>query len=220
MMINIILADDHPVVRDGLRMLLNAQETLNIIAEASDGIETVQLVETLKPHVLVLDVMMPGLNGMEVTRQVKSRSPSTEIVILSMHNDETFVIEAFINGASAYVLKMASTAHLIEAIRAVSNGEIYLSPSLSKRAMDYYVQKGKLSGVPDDPYDKLTNREREVLQSAAEGLSNNEIAERLSISPRTVEMHRANLMNKLDFHNQTDIIRFAIRRGFISLDNL
>jgi DNA-binding NarL/FixJ family response regulator len=209
----IVLADDHVVVRQGLRALLEAEPDFAIVGEAADGLEVPDLVERLKADVLVLDLMLPGLNGLEVTRQVQQRSPQTRIVVLSMYANEAYVLEALRNGAAAYVLKEASGADLVHAIREVMAGRRYLSPPLSESAIELYVQKAK--AAPRDAYEALTTREREVLQLAAEGQSNPEIADRLGISVRTVETHRANLMHKLDLRSQTDLVRYALRRGIL-----
>jgi two-component system response regulator NreC len=213
----ILLADDHPVVRHGVRSLLQAEPEFSVIGEASDGIEALQLVERLLPDVLVVDLMIPGLNGLEVTRQVRQRSPQTRIIVLSMHANEPYVLEALKNGAAGYVLKDTSGTDLIQAVRQVIAGQRYLSPPLSERAVDAYMQKS--AETTYDPYEALTDREREVLQLAAEGLSNPEIAGRLSISPRTVETHRANLMRKLGLKTQTDLIRYALKRGILPMED-
>ncbi len=215
-MISIVLADDHHVVRQGLRALLEAEPDFHLIGEAGDGLETAQLVERLEPDVLIIDLMMPGLNGLEVTRQVSQRSPRTRIVILSMHANEAYVLEALRNGASGYVLKDSSAADLAQAVREVLAGRRYLSPPLSDRAIEAYLHKAQAAEL--DPYETLTTREREVLHLAAEGYSNAEIAARLSISPRTAETHRANMMRKLDLHSQTDLIRYALRRGILPME--
>ena len=212
----IVLADDHPVVRHGVRSLLNSDPDYTVVGEASDGIETVQLVEKLVPDVLVVDLMIPGLNGLEITRQVRQRSPTTRIIILSMHANEPYVLEALKNGASGYVLKDSSGTDLIQAVRMVASGQRYLSPPLSERAVEAYMKKSQDSSF--DAYDGLTDREREVLQLAAEGLSNPDVAARLSISPRTVETHRANLMRKLGLKTQTDLIRYALKRGILPME--
>ena len=213
----IVIADDHPVVRHGVRSLLQTDPDFTVVAEADDGLETVQLVEKLQPDVLVVDLMIPGLSGLEVTRQVKQRTPATRVVILSMHANEPYVLEALKNGAAGYVLKDSSGTDLTQAIRQVLLGQRYLSPPLSERAVEAYLQRSQAASL--DPYDSLTEREREVLHLAAEGLSNPEVATRLSISPRTVETHRANLMRKLGLKTQTDLIRYALRRGILPLDN-
>ena len=209
----ILLADDHPVVRQGLRALLESEPEFAVVGEASDGLEAVGLVERLKPNVLVLDLMMPGLNGLEVARQVRQRAPKTRVVFLSIHANEAYVLEALRNGAAGYVIKDATTAELVRAVREVAAGRRYLSPPLSEHAIEAYLEKAK--GAPLDRYETLTTREREVLHLAAEGLSNPEIAARLGISPRTTETHRAHLMSKLGLHSQTDLVRYALRRGII-----
>ena len=213
-MTTIVLADDHSVVRAGLRALLEGEAGFQVIGEASDGLEAVRHVERLRPDVLVVDVMMPGLNGIEVTRQVRQRMPATKIVVLSMHAHEPYVLEALRHGASGYVLKDRSSEQLVQAVREVAAGNSYLSPPLTERAIAAYVKRAQPETL--DSYDLLTTREREVFQLAAEGLSNPEIAQRLTLSPRTVEMHKGNLMRKIDLHTQTDLIRYAIRRGVIS----
>jgi two-component system response regulator NreC len=212
----IVLADDHPVVRHGVRSLLQSDAELSVVGEASDGIETVQMVEKLQPDVLVVDLMIPGLNGLEITRQVRQRSPATRIIILSMHANEPYVLEALKNVASGYVLKDSSGTDLVQAVRLVVAGQRYLSPPLSERAVEAYMMKSQETSF--DAYDGLTDREREVLQLAAEGLSNPDIAARLSISPRTVETHRANLMRKLGLKTQTDLIRYALKRGILPME--
>ncbi len=217
MSVSILLADDHTILRQGLRALLSAEPDFNIVGEASDGLEAIKLAERLKPDVLVLDLMMPGLNGLEVTRQIRQRFPKTRVVILSMHAKEAYVLEALKNGANAYVLKDSQAMELVRAVREVITGRRYLSPPLSERAIEAYVQKTQTNNL--DVYDTLTGREREVLQLAAEGNSNAEIGAKLSISPRTVEIHRANMMRKLNLHSQTDLIRFALQRGILPMED-
>lgn len=211
--ITIVLADDHTLVRQGLRALLSAESDFRVVDEAADGLQAMEAVRRLKPEVLVLDLMLPGLNGLEVARQVHRHAPKTRIVILSMHSNEAYVLEALRNGARAYVLKDATGAELVRAIREVVAGRRYLSPPLSERAIAAYVEK--TAAADTSAYPLLTSRERQVLQLAAEGLSNTEIAARLSISPRTVETHRAHLMRKLGLKSQTDLIRYALKRGFL-----
>ena len=215
-MTTIILADDHPIVRRGLRSVLEAEKDFSLIGEAGDGIDAVRLVENLTPNILITDMMMPGLTGLEVIRQVRHRVPNVKIIILSMHAAESYVLEALRNGANGYVLKDSAADELVHAIREVLAGRRYLSSQLSERAIETYIQKSESSIT--DSYDSLTNREREVLKLAAEGCTNNEIAERLFISPRTAETHRANLMKKLGLSNHTELIRYAIRRGLLPLD--
>jgi DNA-binding NarL/FixJ family response regulator len=216
-MIRIVLADDHQIVRQGLRALLSAEADFSVVGEASTGIEAVQLVERLRPDILVSDMMMPELNGMEVTRQCVKRSPDTRVIILSMHSNEAYVLKALQNGASGYVLKDSSVDELVQAVRDILTGERYLSPPISERMIDTYVQKTKDTTL-DDPYETLTNREREIFHLVAEGYSSTEIANRLSISSRTVETHRANIMRKLNLRNQAEIIRYALTHGILPLD--
>jgi DNA-binding NarL/FixJ family response regulator len=213
----IVLADDHRVVRQGLRALLEAEPDFSVVGEAGDGLEALQLIEQLKPNVLVLDLMMPGLNGLEVTRQAGKYSSHTRIVILSMYANEAYVLEALGNGASAYVLKDSSSADLVLAVREAAGGRRYLSPPLSDRAIEAYQEKAKAAAL--DNYETLTTREREVLQLAAEGNTSSEIAARLGISPRTAETHRTHLMHKLGLHTQADLIRYALRRGIIPMED-
>jgi DNA-binding NarL/FixJ family response regulator len=215
-MTTIVLADDHLVVRKGMRSLLEAEPDFELVGEADDGLETVQLVERLSPDVVVLDLMMPGLNGIEVTRQIRKRSPHTKIVILSMHADDEYVLEALRCGANGYVLKDAGATELVGAVHDVANEKRYLSPELAERAIDAYVRQTQETTL--DRYETLTDREREVLHLAAEGLTNAEVAARLSLSPRTIENHRANMMRKLGLHNQTELVRYAIKRGIIALE--
>jgi DNA-binding NarL/FixJ family response regulator len=214
--ISIVIADDHLIVRQGLHALLEAEPDLNVIGQTGDGLEAVDLVKRLNPDVAVLDLMMPGLNGLEVARQLSKMTPRTKIIILSMYDDEGFVLEALSNGVSAYVLKDTGSADLINAVREVICGHRYLSPSLTDRAIDVYEQMTKQGTM--DKYETLTTREREVLHLSAEGLTNNEIAHRLGISIRTAETHRSKLMHKLDVHTQADLTRYALRRGIIPME--
>jgi two-component system response regulator NreC len=215
-MTTIVLADDHHVVRQGLRSLLEAEPDFSVVSEAGDGLEAAQLVERLQPDVLVLDLMMPGLNGLEVTRQVSQRSPRTHVVILSMHPNEAYVLEALRAGAAAYVLKESTSAELVRAVREAVAGRRYLSPPLSEHAIEAYMQKAESAAL--DPYETLTTREREVLHLVAEGHTNAEIAERLFISRRTVETHRANLMRKLGLRTQTALISYALQRRILPME--
>ncbi|MEP6788028.1 MAG: response regulator transcription factor [Acidobacteriota bacterium] len=212
--ISIVLADDHLIVRQGLRALLEAEEDLKVIGETGDGLKAVDMVRKLNPDVAVLDLMMPGLNGIDVARQLSKQTPHIKLIILTMYDDEGFVLEALSNGVSGYVLKDAGSADLIHAVREVKGGHRYLSPSLSDRAIDTYENMNRAGTT--DKYETLTAREREVLHLSAEGLTSNRIAIRLGISVRTAETHRSNVMHKLDIHTQADLTRYAIRRGIIS----
>jgi len=212
----IVLAGDHFIVRQTLRALLEAEPDFRVIGEAGDGLETMPLVERLRPQVLVLDLLMPGLSGLEVARQVRQRAPETRVIVLSMHANEAYVLEALRHGAAAYVLKATSSTELVQAVRAVVAGRRYLSRPLTERALAAYAQRAEAT---PDLYETLTTREREVLHLAAEGCSNSEIGARLSISPRTVEIHRRHLMRKLGLQSQTELVRYAVRRGIIPLEN-
>jgi DNA-binding NarL/FixJ family response regulator len=216
MAISILLADDHPVLRLGLRGLLEAQPDFSVVGEASDGLEAIELIERLQPNVLILDLMMPSLGGMEVLRITRQRSPQTRVVVFSLHNNSSFVAEALRNGAAAYVLKGCTEGNLLRAIREAAAGRRFLSPQVTEIALDAYVQQVKAGLL--DSHETLTLREREVWQMAAEGKTNAEIAKRLHISTRTVENHRNNLMHKLGCHNQSELVRHALRHGLISLD--
>jgi DNA-binding NarL/FixJ family response regulator len=211
----VLLADDHAVVRQGVRAVLEATSEFAVVGEVADGLQVPDVVERLRPKVLVLDLMMPGLNGLEITRQVRHRCPQTRVVILSMHADEAYVVEALRNGAAGYVLKEASTTEVAQAVREVAAGRRYLSQPLSERAIEVYAEKAQ--AAPLDLYETLTTREREVLQLAAEGHSSTEMAARLGISPRTADTHRANLMRKLGLQSQTELVRYALRRGILPL---
>jgi DNA-binding NarL/FixJ family response regulator len=215
-MIQIVLADDHQVVLEGFKVLLGGEADFRVVGEATDGLGVAPLVDKLQPDVLVVDLMMPGLGGLDVVRQIHARHPGVRIAVLSMHANEAYVVEALKNGASAYVLKQAPARALVEAIRAIAAGGRYLSPPLSDEKIAEYERRTRAATV--DLYDTLSTREREVLQLAAQGLTNAEIGERLTIGKRTVETHRANLIRKLDLKSQADLVRFAVRRGLVSAD--
>lgn len=215
-MISIMLADDHHIVRQGLRALLEIEQHFHLVAEAGDGIEAIRLANKLKPDVLITDVMMPGLNGLEITRQVTKSSPKTKVIILSMYSDDSYILESLKNGASGYVLKDSQASDLVRAVNEVAAGRRYLSPPLSERALELYTRR--VESVPSDPFELLTTREREVIQLVAEGRTSVEIANQLFISPRTAEGHRANLMRKLGLQNNAELIRYALKRGILPLD--
>jgi len=214
-MIRIVLADDHVVMRNGLRLLLERQENFEVVGEAGNGRETVQICETKKPDVVVLDIAMPQLNGIEAARQISAKQPQVAIVILSMHSDESYVLRALKAGARAYLLKDSAEADLINAIRAVSEGKAFFSPAISKTLVDDYVRRLEQRGI-EDSYELLTTREREVLQLLAEGKSNKEVATLLNLSLYTVETHRGNILQKLNLHSVPELILYAVRKGVIS----
>jgi DNA-binding NarL/FixJ family response regulator len=204
----ILLADDHGIIRDGLATLLTA-EGFDVVGKAPDGREAVRLAKELKPDIAVLDLGMPQLNGLEAARGVIKGSPDTKVIVLTMHSEDPYVIEALRAGARGYLLKTQATSHLVQAIREVALGSVYLSPGISKAVVDACLSKEQL---PEDP---LTPREREVLQLITEGRSSKEIGVALDISARTVEAHRAHIMEKLDIHETAGLVRYAIRRGLI-----
>jgi len=215
-MISIVLADDHPVVRRGMQALLEAEPDFSVVGEAGDGLETVRLVERLQPDVLILDLMMPGLSGLEALRIIRQRSSRTRVVVLSMYGNNAFVASALINGASGFVLKGCEEEDLVRAVLEAVAWRRYLSPPITERAIDAYIEQVRVGQL--DPHETLTAREREVLQLAAEGNTGAEIAARLHISQRTVENHRANVMRKLGLKNQSELVRYAVRRGLIPLE--
>jgi two-component system response regulator NreC len=215
-MISVVLADDHHVVRSALRALLEGETDLSVIGEAGSGHETLRVVEKLQPDVLVLDLMMGGVHGIEVTRQVPKLSPRTRVVILSMHSNEAYVVACLRAGARAYVLKDSDPEEFVTAIRRAAQGQRFLSSVLSERAVEAYAAGEK--NAEDDPCSTLTNREREILHLAAEGRTSAEIADMLCISRRTADTHRSRLMRKLHVHSQAELIRYAIERGIVLSD--
>jgi two-component system response regulator NreC len=215
--ITIVLADEHEVVRNGLRVVLKAESNFRIVGEAADGLEAVRLVERLKPDVLVTDLKLGGMDGIEVTRQVSKRSPKTGIIILSMCENECDVLEALRAGAKAYVLKDSTSNRLVHAINEVATGHRYLSPPFSEQAIENYMQKAKPAVT--ELHNSLTVREREVLEMVAKGYTNAKIAAQLFISPRTVETHRANVMRKLNLDNHIQLIHYVVKQGLLVQDN-
>ena len=212
--IRILLADDHTVVRKGLRLLLENYPDFQVIADAADGRAAVALAAEHSPDVVVMDVAMPGLNGIEAARQISAKLPHTAIVFLSMHSDESYVLKALKAGARAYLLKDSAEQDLIGAVIAVSEGKAFFSPAISKMLVEDYMRQMQERQV-EDSYDLLTTREREVLQLLAEGKSNKEVAAVLNLSLYTVETHRGNILQKLNLHNGAELILYAIRKGVI-----
>jgi len=201
------------MLRQGLRAVMAGEPDLAVVGEGVDGIEAIRLVEKLKPDVLVLDMMMPGLNGLDVTREVRDRFPLTQIVMLSMHSDNGYVREALRNGAMGYVLKGAAFAELVQAVRAAAEGRRYLSDSLSERAIAAYELQGQTAAA--DAYESLSTREREVLKLISEGWNNPEIGKRLGIGTRTAESHYLNVRRKLGLDSRAEVIKYAVRRGLV-----
>ena len=213
--IRILLADDHTVVRKGLRLLLETQPGFSVIADAADGREAVALAERLSPDVVVMDVAMPILNGIEAARQITARHPQAAVVFLSMHSDESYVLKALKAGARAYLLKDSAEYDLINAVKAVSEGKAFFSPAISKMLVEDYMRQMQERAV-EDSYELLTTREREVLQLLAEGKNNKDVASLLNLSLYTVETHRSNIFQKLNLHSGAELILYAIRKGVIS----
>jgi two-component system response regulator NreC len=213
--LRILLADDHIVMRTGLRALLERQSNLEVVGESENGRETVDLVTSLRPDVVVMDVGMPVLNGIEATKTIVTERPATAVVILSMHADESYVMRALKAGARAYLLKDSAAADLIGAIQAVSQNKSFFSPKVSRIMAEDYVRVLKQKGAVDS-YDLLTGREREILQLLVEGKANKEVATALNISPYTVETHRSHILQKLNLHNSMELVLYAVRKGIIS----
>lgn len=213
--IRILLADDHTIIRSGLKLLLEQQADFKVVAEANDGREAVELVSKNHPDVAVVDIGMPQLNGIEATRQIVATAPATQVVILSMHADEGYVLKALKAGARAYILKNSAETDLIRAIRSVAEGKSFFSPVISKMLLEDYVRQIRDKQV-EDSYDLLTGREREILQLLAEGRTNKEVAGILHISVYTVDAHRGNILQKLNLHGVPELILYAVRKGIIS----
>ena len=215
--IRILLADDHAILREGIRALLEDQHDMEVVGEAADGRQAVGLTRELNPDIVVMDIGMPLLNGLEATRQIKHDCPQVSVLVLTMHDNEEYVSQILAAGASGYVLKRAASSELVMAIRAVAAGQSYLSPALTKLLIESYIGRKPAAPAVVDSFDTLTAREREVLQLVAEGHTNLEIARLLNISLKTVKAHRSNLMQKLGVHDRGDLIKLAIQRGIIEV---
>jgi len=214
--IRVLLADDHTIVREGVRLCLEAMGDIEVVAEAEDGLAAVQLANQLRPDVAVVDLTMPRLNGVEAIRQIRRDLPDTEVVVLSVHDSEPYVVQALRAGAAGYVLKRNAATELAAAIRAAHDGQAYLHPSIARRVIDDYLSRIHASEeAATEPYERLTPREREVLQLAAEGHTTRAIAGLLCLSTKTVEHHRASVMTKLGLHGQTELVKYAIRAGLV-----
>ena len=216
--ISVLLAEDHTIVRKGLRSLLDKEIGIEVIGEAEDGREAIRKAEELHPDVVVMDIAMPDLNGLEATRRLKKRFPGMKIIILTVHNNEEYVLETLRAGASGYLVKKAAPTDLISAIQAAYRGESFLSPSISRTVIDEYLGKTEKVSERDEIYGKLTDREREVLQLIAEGHTNRKISELLHVSIKTVETHRAHIKDKLNVSSTAELIQHAIRKGFLIKD--
>jgi len=215
--IKVLLVDDHTIVRKGIRSLLDGEANIEVVGEAENGREAVEKVGQLSPNIVLMDSTMPLLNGLEATRQIEKRFPDVKVLILTMHTNEEYILQFLQAGAAGYLVKQSAPQDLVSAIRAVTQGDYFLSPSISKTVIEELVRHNKPDPV-EDSYNTLTDREREVLQLIVEGFSNKEIAEQLHISLKTVGVHRINLMHKLNVHNVTELTKYAIRKGIISLE--
>lgn len=218
--IRVFIAEDHPIVRQGLRALLSAMPGICIAGESGDGAEVVELVLQLDPDVVLLDILLPNLDGIEIVKSLTQKRARARVLMLSMHDQEDYVLKALRNGATGYMLKSADIEELRLAIRSVIAGHRYLSAPLSDRAIDAYavrLEEPPKSDEADDSYGLLTNRQRQVLQLMADGYGNTQIGLHLGISPRTAELHRAHVMQKLKLSSQTDVVRYALQRGLISI---
>ena len=215
--IRILLADDHAILREGIRALLEDQADMLVVGEAADGRRAVELACELMPDIVVMDIGMPLLNGLEATRQIKRDYADVDVLVLTMHDNEEYVSQLLGAGAAGYVLKRAASAELVTAIRAVAQGQSYLSPAVTKLLIEGYIGRKPAEAAVMDPFDTLTAREREVLQLVAEGHTNSQIAKLLNISLKTVKAHRANLMQKLGIHDRGELIKMAIQRGIIQV---
>jgi DNA-binding NarL/FixJ family response regulator len=215
MPIRILLADDHTVVRDGLRALLERQPDMTVVAEAADGRDSVRLAEEQSPDVVVMDITMPNMNGIEATRRILAANPRTAVVILSMHQDESYVLRSLKAGAKGYLLKDSLRSDILDAIHAVSQGRSFLTRKISRMMQEDYVRQMERRGV-EDSYDLLTDREREILQLVAEGKANKEVAGLLNIGLTTVETHRTHILQKLGLHSVPELILYAVRKSIVS----
>lgn len=210
----VVIADDHAIVREGVRMILAKEKDIEVVGEAEDGQQALQLVETLKPTVVVMDISMPGMGGIEATQALKERHPEVAVLALTMHEDESYVFQLLRAGASGYVLKRAAAQDLVQAVRAAAKGEAFLYPSVARKVVEDYLKRVE-AGEERERYGGLTEREREILTHIAQGLSNQQIAEKLFISIKTVQTHRAHILEKLGLHDRTELVRYAIRKGLI-----
>jgi DNA-binding NarL/FixJ family response regulator len=214
---NVLLVEDHALVRQGVRALLDEEPDINVVGEAGQAREALKLVEELRPDIVLMDLSLPGMDGVELTRRIRKRFPSTRVLVLSMHDSEEYVSRALRGGAAGYILKQSTSTELVLALRAVAAGSTFLSPGVSQILISDYVRRAASRERDEAALGVLTPREREVLQLIARGLNNRQIAERLYISIKTVETHRGNMMRKLDVHDRASLVRFAIDAGLITL---
>jgi two-component system response regulator NreC len=214
MKIRVLLADDHTILRAGLKMMLNAQPDIEVIGEAADGRQAIHEAQRLQPDIVLMDITMPDMNGIEATRQIKKHLPDIKVLVLTMHEHDEYIFQALRSGASGYMLKEAADTELITALHVVHSGQFYLSPTAQSVMVGDYLQRVR-TGEEKDSYSSLTEREREILKLVAEGYTNNQIAERLVISPKTVDTHRTHIMDKLNLHSRAELVKYAMRRGLL-----
>ncbi|MBI4300766.1 MAG: response regulator transcription factor [Chloroflexi bacterium] len=212
----VLLADDHAIVREGLRAILETEPDIEVVGEAAEGQEAVNKTDHLKPDIVIMDLTMPGMGGLEATRHIKQTWPDVHILVLTMHDSDEHFFQVLHAGASGYFVKGGSSSELVAALRTVRQGDVFLYPSMAKKLMDDYMKRVR-TGKDRESYDGLTEREREILKLIAEGRTNHEIAELLVLSPGTVQTHRARIMAKLGLHSRTELVKFALRRGIIAL---
>ena len=217
MNIRVLLVDDHAVLRDGLRVILEREPDITVVGEAGDGLEAVRLAGELLPDVVVMDVAMPGMSGVEATRRIKKEQPSSQVLVLTQYEHREYILPIMRAGADGYILKRSAGTELVKAVRAVHAGESVLHPVAARALIEAFVGSERREAGTDNP-DQLTDREREVLILIAQGYTNQQIATTLHISPKTVDVHRTNIMSKLDLHSRTDLIKYAIRKGLVHLD--
>lgn len=212
--IKVLIADDHAIVREGVRMILGKEQDIDVVGEAGHGEQALEMAAKLSPRVVVMDISMPGMGGIEATQRLRSQYPDIHVLALTMHEDESYVFQLLRAGASGYVLKRAAAQDLVQAVRAAAKGEAFLYPSVARKVVEDYLRRVE-SGEEKNRYDGLTTREKEILTHIAQGLSNQQIAEKLYISIKTVQTHRAHILEKLGLHDRTELVRYAIRKGLI-----
>jgi len=210
----ILVVDDHAIVREGVRMILAKESDLEVVGEAGDGEQALELTERLRPDVVIMDISMPGMGGIEATQTIRTRHPEVQVLALTMHEDESYIFQLLRAGAAGYVLKRAAAQDLVQAVRAAAKGEAFLYPSVARKVVEDYLKRVEM-GEERQRYDGLTAREKEILTLIAQGLSNQQIAEKLFISIKTVQTHRAHVLEKLKLHDRTELVRYAIRKGLI-----
>ena len=216
--VRVIIADDHAIVREGVRIILEGQPDIEVVGEATEGRDAINKALQLQPDVVIMDITMPGMSGLEATRQIKHQAPDIKILVLTMHESDEYFFQILNAGASGYFVKGGSSKELISALRAVYQGNVYLYPSMAKKLVNDYLGR-VVAGQDKDRYDGLTDREREILTLIAEGRTNQEIADMLTLSVSTVQTHRARIMAKLGLHSRTELVKYAIQHGFIALES-